>query len=97
MLNDAMMGAVGQAAARSSKSLGLPAQKAGATRHERDVVRPCLALIAPGNRHMALRRAGTRYIAEIVDGQHISRHRPSVDVLFRSASQMPAVMPSASC
>jgi two-component system chemotaxis response regulator CheB len=36
---------------------------------------------------MVLRRAGSRYTAEIVDGQHVSRHRPSVDVLFRSASQ----------
>ena len=52
-----------------------------------DVVRPGLALIAPGNLHMKLRRSGTRYTAEVVDGQHVSRHRPSVDVLFRSAAQ----------
>lgn len=52
-----------------------------------DVVRPGLALIAPGNQHMLLRRAGTRYTVNVVDGPHVSRHRPSVDVLFRSASQ----------
>ena len=44
-------------------------------------------LIAPGNQHMALRRTGSRYTVEIVDGPHVSRHRPSVDVLFRSVAQ----------
>ena len=44
-------------------------------------------LIAPGNRHMALRRTGSRYTVEILDGPHVSRHRPSVDVLFRSVAQ----------
>jgi two-component system chemotaxis response regulator CheB len=44
-------------------------------------------LIAPGNQHMALRRTGSRYTVEILDGPHVSRHRPSVDVLFRSAAQ----------
>jgi two-component system chemotaxis response regulator CheB len=44
-------------------------------------------LIAPGNTHMLLRRTGTRYSVDIVDGPHVSRHRPSVDVLFRSAAQ----------
>ncbi|WIJ24762.1 protein-glutamate methylesterase/protein-glutamine glutaminase [Devosia sp. RR2S18] len=52
-----------------------------------DVVLPGRALIAPGNRHMLLQRTGTRYTVSIVDGPHVSRHRPSVDVLFRSASQ----------
>tara|TARA_R110002020_G_scaffold50791_1_gene143637 strand:+ start:1719 stop:2843 length:1125 start_codon:yes stop_codon:yes gene_type:complete len=52
-----------------------------------DVVRPGLALIAPGNQHMLLRRAGSRYSVNIVDGPHVSRHRPSVDVLFRAAAQ----------
>lgn len=45
------------------------------------------ALIAPGNRHMLLKRSGARYYVEIKDGPLVSRHRPSVDVLFRSASQ----------
>jgi two-component system chemotaxis response regulator CheB len=44
-------------------------------------------LIAPGNQHMALRRAGRAYSVEILDGPHVSRHRPSVDVLFRSGAQ----------
>jgi two-component system chemotaxis response regulator CheB len=44
-------------------------------------------LIAPGNQHMALRRTGSRYTVEILDGPHVSRHRPSVDVLFRSVAQ----------
>jgi two-component system, chemotaxis family, protein-glutamate methylesterase/glutaminase len=44
-------------------------------------------LIAPGNRHMLLRRSGARYFVEINDGPLVSRHRPSVDVLFRSAAQ----------
>jgi two-component system chemotaxis response regulator CheB len=45
------------------------------------------ALIAPGNRHMILNRHGTRYTVEISDGPLVSRHRPSVDVLFRSVAQ----------
>lgn len=44
------------------------------------------ALIAPGNRHMLLKRSGARYYVEIKDGPPVSRHRPSVDVLFRSAA-----------
>jgi two-component system chemotaxis response regulator CheB len=45
------------------------------------------ALIAPGNRHLILRREGTRYAVEVIDGPLVSRHRPSVDVLFRSVAQ----------
>ncbi|TVR01902.1 MAG: chemotaxis response regulator protein-glutamate methylesterase [Desulfovibrionales bacterium] len=45
------------------------------------------ALIAPGNRHMLLKRSGARYYVEIKDGPLVSRHRPSVDVLFRSAAR----------
>lgn len=45
------------------------------------------ALIAPGNRHTLLRRSGAHYIVEVTDGPLVSRHRPSVDVLFRSAAQ----------
>ena len=44
-------------------------------------------LIAPGNRHLLLRRSGTTYRADLVDGPPVSRHRPSVDVLFRSVAQ----------
>jgi two-component system chemotaxis response regulator CheB len=45
------------------------------------------ALIAPGNRHMLLKRSGARYFVEIKDGPLVCRHRPSVDVLFRSAAR----------
>jgi two-component system, chemotaxis family, protein-glutamate methylesterase/glutaminase len=45
------------------------------------------ALIAPGNRHMLLKRSGARYYVEIKDGPLVRRHRPSVDVLFRSAAR----------
>jgi two-component system chemotaxis response regulator CheB len=45
------------------------------------------ALIAPGNRHTLLKRSGTRYYVEVTDGPLVCRHRPSVDVLFRSAAR----------
>ena len=41
------------------------------------------ALIAPGNRHLRLVRSGGHYAVEVTDGPLVSRHRPSVDVLFR--------------
>jgi two-component system chemotaxis response regulator CheB len=53
----------------------------------RDLVVPGRALIAPGNRHALLKRSGARYYVEIKDGPLVSRHRPSVDVLFRSAAR----------
>lgn len=45
------------------------------------------ALVAPGNQHMLLKRSGARYFVELRGGPLVSRHRPSVDVLFRSAAQ----------
>jgi two-component system chemotaxis response regulator CheB len=42
------------------------------------------ALVAPGNRHMLVNRRGDELAVQIVDGPLVSRHRPSVDVLFRS-------------
>jgi two-component system chemotaxis response regulator CheB len=45
------------------------------------------ALIAPGNRHLLLQRNGARYYVKIKDGPLVARHRPSVDVMFRSAAQ----------
>lgn len=45
------------------------------------------ALIAPGNRHITVRRNGAQYVVEVSDGPLVSRHRPSVDVLFRSVAQ----------
>jgi two-component system, chemotaxis family, protein-glutamate methylesterase/glutaminase len=52
-----------------------------------DSVLPGQALIAPGNRHTLLKRSGARYLVEIKEGPLVSRHRPSVDVLFRSAAR----------
>ena len=52
-----------------------------------DTVAPGRALLAPGNRHMVLRRSGARYYVEIKDGPLVGRHRPSVNVLFRSVAQ----------
>lgn len=45
------------------------------------------ALIAPGNLHTLVRRDGAQYVAEVIDGPLVSRHRPSVDVLFRSVAK----------
>ncbi len=45
-----------------------------------------VALIAPGGRHLQLRKAGGQYHAEVRDGPPVNRHKPSVDVLFRSAA-----------
>jgi two-component system chemotaxis response regulator CheB len=52
-----------------------------------DSVIPGRALIAPGNRHLLLKRSGARYYVEIKDGPLVCRHRPSVDVLFRSTAR----------
>ena len=49
-------------------------------------VLPGHAYLAPGNRHLLLKRSGANYITELSDGPTVSRHRPSVDVLFRSAA-----------
>jgi len=45
------------------------------------------ALIAPGSKHMLLKRSGSRYYVEVKDGPLVNRHKPSVDVLFRSAAR----------
>lgn len=52
-----------------------------------DLVKPGLALIAPGGRHLTLRRAAGHFIADITSGPLVSRHRPSVDVLFESVAK----------
>lgn len=52
-----------------------------------DRLLPGLALIAPGGKHMMLKRSGAYYYMEIIDGPLVNRHRPSVDVLFRSAAK----------
>lgn len=45
------------------------------------------ALIAPGNKHLLLKRSGARYFVEVKEGPLVNRHRPSVDVLFRSTAR----------
>ncbi len=51
-----------------------------------DRVEPGLALIAPGGKHMIARRGPSHYYVDVVDGPPVNRHRPSVDVLFRSVA-----------
>jgi two-component system, chemotaxis family, protein-glutamate methylesterase/glutaminase len=51
-----------------------------------DRLRTGHALIAPGNRHMLVNRSGEELVVQITDGPLVSRHRPSVDVLFRSVA-----------
>ncbi len=51
-----------------------------------DAVLQGRALIAPGNKHTLLRRSGARYYVEVKSGPLVNRHRPSVDVLFRSTA-----------
>jgi two-component system chemotaxis response regulator CheB len=45
------------------------------------------ALIAPGNKHMELKRSGARYYVELNDAPLYNRHRPSVDILFKSVAK----------
>lgn len=55
---------------------------------DRDWVVPGRALIAPGNFHLKLDRDGARYIVRVVEGPRVSRHKPSVDVLFESVARV---------
>ncbi len=50
-------------------------------------VLPGHAYIAPGDRHLKLGRSGANYVTLLDDGPPVNRHRPSVDVLFRSAAR----------
>ena len=52
-----------------------------------DTVRQGLALLAPGDKHMLLRRSGTRYFVEVKHGPRVGLHRPAVDVLFNSVAK----------
>ena len=52
-----------------------------------DSIIPGQALIAPGNKHILVKRSGSRYYVEVRDGPLVKRHRPSVDVLFRSTAR----------
>jgi two-component system chemotaxis response regulator CheB len=55
-------------------------------RHQMRVL-PGQALIAPGGKHMLMRRNGAQYVVDVIDGPLVNRHRPSVDVLFRSVAK----------
>jgi two-component system chemotaxis response regulator CheB len=52
-----------------------------------DRVVPGQALIAPGGQHMRVKRSGAQYHVEVIDGPLVNRHRPSVNVLFRSVAK----------
>jgi two-component system chemotaxis response regulator CheB len=52
-----------------------------------DRVMPGRVLIAPGGKHMLLKLSGAQYYVEVVDGPLVNRHKPSVDVLFRSVAR----------
>lgn len=54
---------------------------------DNDRVVPGCALIAPGGKHMMLKRSGAQYYVEIKEGPAVNRHCPSVDVLFRSVAK----------
>jgi two-component system chemotaxis response regulator CheB len=56
-----------------------------------DRVVPGRALIAPGGRHLLLKRSGAQYFVDVVDGPLVNRHRPSVDVMFRSVAKCAGV------
>ena len=51
---------------------------------DRDVIRKGQVLIAPGDKHLIVERLGGKAIVRVIDGAHVNRHKPSVDVLFRS-------------
>lgn len=54
---------------------------------DNDRVLPGRVLIAPGGKHMLLKRSGAQYHVQVADGPHVNRHKPSVDVLFRSVAR----------
>lgn len=51
-------------------------------------VLPGHAYIAPGGRHLQVQRCGTGYLTRVTDGEPVNRHRPSVELLFRSAARV---------
>lgn len=69
-------------AARLNERVPMQVREAG----DGDLVTQGLALIAPGNRHMVLRRSGSQYLVRIKDGPRVTQHRPSIDVMFRSVA-----------
>ncbi len=69
-------------AERLNKECGIEVAEA----RDGDRLRIGRALIAPGNRHMLVNRRGEDLVVQTIDGPLVSRHRPSVDVLFRSVA-----------
>jgi two-component system chemotaxis response regulator CheB len=65
---------------------GLCAMTVGEARDGEHIL-PGHAYIAPGDRHLLVERDGARYVCRLNDGPPVNRHRPSVDVLFRSVAQ----------
>ena len=55
---------------------------------DRERILPGHAYIAPGGRHLAVERSGANYLARVFDGDPVNRHRPSVEVLFKSAARV---------
>lgn len=53
-----------------------------------EFLEPGLALVAPGDHHIVLRRVGGRFRVELRSGPRVSRHKPSVDVLFSSVAEV---------
>jgi two-component system chemotaxis response regulator CheB len=70
-------------ARRLASELGLDVREA----RSGEALAPGVVLVAPGDRHMALRRSSARTWVEVLDGPLVSRHRPSVDILFRSVAE----------
>ena len=66
---------------------GLCKMMVSEARHGERVL-PGHAYVAPGNRHMKLTRCGTDYEIALDDGPPVNRHRPSIDVLFRSMAEV---------
>jgi two-component system chemotaxis response regulator CheB len=73
-------------AAFAERLNGICEIEVGEARHGERLL-PGHALIAPGGRHLALRRSGAYYYVDVIDGPLVNRHRPSVDVLFRSVAR----------
>jgi len=70
-------------AERLNKSCEMEVREA----RDKDHVVPGVALIAPGNFHMILRRSGANYLVRIKDGPQVHYQRPAVDVLFQSVAK----------
>jgi two-component system chemotaxis response regulator CheB len=75
----------GAFAARLNNDPQIAVEVSEAKHHE--PIRPGRALIIPGDQHGLVRRTGAGYRVELVEGPPVCRHRPSVEVLFRSAAQ----------